>query len=201
MINDVAKSIIRDFESDIFVETGFFRGSTAVVIRSWFKDLEIVEVEINPIYCQYGREIFRNDPNTKIIQSDSKAFLKSNIDYFKKYNNHVFYLDAHWDPENWPLRSEIENICRLSTPIIIIDDFKTPNEDGTISSRHGYDSYAGVDCDKEYILDLISPHTDTIFYAREPTVDGQGSAIIFVNRNFEDINERINLSSLIAEKL
>ena len=87
MINDVAKSIIRDFESDIFVETGFFRGSTAVVIRSWFKDLEIVEVEINPIYCQYGREIFRNDPNTKIIQSDSKAFLKSNIDYFKKYNN------------------------------------------------------------------------------------------------------------------
>jgi hypothetical protein len=201
MINDVAKQIIKNFNSEMFIETGFFRGSTAVVVRSWFKDLKIREIEINPTYCTYGNSIFRNDRNTKIINSDSKNYLLNNIDDFRDYKNPVFYLDAHWDPANWPLRSEIENISRLESPIIIIDDFKTPNPDGTPSSRHGYDSYLGQDCDKDYILDLIKPHTDSIFYAKEPTIDGQGCGIIFINKNYNQISELLNMDDFISEKL
>ena len=199
MINDVAKQIIKNFQSDLFVETGFFRGSTTTVVRSWFKDLKIIEIEINPLYCEYGRKIFKNDPNTTIIQSDSKSYLKNNINLFKDNNNPVFYLDAHWNPKAWPLRGEIENICKLESPIIIIDDFKTPNEDGTISSRH--DSYDGKDCDKDYILDLIKPHTDSMFYAKDPTVDGQGCGIIFIKRDLKEIKELIDMKDFIVEKI
>ena len=201
MINDVAKQIINNFKSDVFIETGFFRGSTAVVVRSWFKDIKIYEIEINPFYCEYGRQIFRNDNNTKIIQQDSKKFLSENINSFNDFNNPVFYLDAHWDPKNWPLRGEIQSICNLKSPIIIIDDFKTPNPDGTISNRHGYDSYDGRDCDKDYILDLIKPFTDSIYYAKEPTVDGQGCGIIFIGREHNEINKIINLDDFIMEKI
>lgn len=201
MINDVAKEIIESFESDLFLETGFFRGSTTTVVRSWFKDISIFEIEINPVYCKYGNEIFRNDPNTKIILSDSKLFLKNNISMFSDNNNPLFYLDAHWDPKNWPLRDEISSISELESPIIVIDDFKTPNEDGTISQIHGYDSYLGVDCDKDYILDLIKPHTDCILYAKKPTIDGQGCGIIFINRNLEDIQEKLKLDNFIVEKI
>ena len=67
MINDVAKQIMESFKSDLFVETGFFRGSTTTVVRSWFKNISILEIEINPLYCKYGNQVFRNDPNTKIV--------------------------------------------------------------------------------------------------------------------------------------
>tara|TARA_Y100000593_G_C4245520_1_gene304450 strand:- start:330 stop:935 length:606 start_codon:yes stop_codon:yes gene_type:complete len=201
MINDVSKQIIKNFNSELFVETGLFRGSTAVVVRSWFKDLKIVEIEINPVYCGYGKSIFRNDKNTTIVNADSKSYLSSQIMNFSQYNNPVFYLDAHWDPANWPLRGEIESISRLDKPIIIIDDFKTPNSDGTISDRHGYDSYMGQDCDKEYVADLIKPYTDCIFYAKEPTVDGQGCGIIFINRNHDEIAKLVNMDDFISEKL
>ena len=201
MINDVAKQIIDVFNTDLFVETGFFRGSTTAVVRSWFKDLSILEVEINPLYCQYGKQIFRNDPNTEIVLSDSKEFLRNNVSKFSEKNNPMFYLDAHWDPNNWPLRGEITSICKLDSPIIIIDDFKTPNEDGSPSKDHGYDSYLGVDCDKDYILDLIKPHTDFVLYAKKPTIDGQGCGIIFINRNYDEIKSNLNLSDFIVEKI
>tara|TARA_Y200000002_G_C22639287_1_gene646193 strand:- start:380 stop:985 length:606 start_codon:yes stop_codon:yes gene_type:complete len=201
MINDVAKQVIENFNSEVFVETGFFRGSTAVVVRSWFKDLMILEVEINPVYCGYGNNMFRNDKNTRIVNADSKTFLAENINTFEQFNSPVFYLDAHWDPANWPLRHEIQNICKLKNPIIIIDDFKTPNPDGTTSDKHGYDSYLDQDCDKDYILDLIEPHTDCIFYAKEPTIDGQGCGIIFINRNYEEIVKLIDEDNFISEKL
>jgi hypothetical protein len=201
MINDASKQVIKNFKADVFVETGFFRGQTAVVVRSWDKDINIVEVEINPEYCQYGESIFKNDKNTNIIQGDSGVFLLNNIEMFREYENPVFYLDAHWDPNNWQLRNEIKNICRLKSPIIIIDDFKTPNPDGTISDRHGYDSYNGQDCDREYIEDLIKPHTDCVLYAKEPTIDGQGSGFIFVNRYYDDIVNKVNLDDFIVERL
>tara|TARA_Y100000592_G_scaffold91377_1_gene151441 strand:+ start:4915 stop:5520 length:606 start_codon:yes stop_codon:yes gene_type:complete len=201
MINDVAKEIIDAFKTDMFVETGFFRGSTTTVIRSWFKDLSILEIEINPLYCNYGKHIFRNDPNTEIVLSDSKIFLENNISKFFRSNNPMFYLDAHWDPKNWPLRNEIMSICKLNSPIIIIDDFKTPDETGGISKIHGYDSYLGVDCDKDYILDLIKPHTDCILYAKKPTIDGQGCGIIFINKYYDEIKSNLNLNNFIVEKI
>jgi len=201
MINDVAKQIINNFNSEVFVETGLFRGSTAVVVRSWFKDLKIVEIEISPIYCAYGKSIFRNDRNTKIINSDSKSYLAENITDFSNYNNPIFYLDAHWDPANWPLRGEIESISKLQGAIIIIDDFKTPDPNGGISDKHGYDSYMDQDCDKDYILDLIKPHTDCIFYAKKPTVDGQGCGIIFMNKKYDEIVKNINVDDFISEMI
>ena len=85
--------------------------------------------------------------------------------------------------------------------MIIIDDFKTPNPDGTISDKHGFDSYLGQDCDKDYILDLIKPHTDCIFYAKEPTIDGQGCGIIFINKNYHEIVKLIDTNNFISEKL
>tara|TARA_R110000824_G_scaffold324562_2_gene511543 strand:+ start:4674 stop:5279 length:606 start_codon:yes stop_codon:yes gene_type:complete len=201
MINDVAKDIIEAFNSEIFIETGFFRASTAVIIRSWFPKLPIFEVEINPEFYRYGVNLFENDENITIVNSESKEFLKNNINMFKEYSNPVFYLDAHWDPNNWPLRGEVEYISTLPSPIILIDDFKTPGPDGMPSPNHGYDSYNGHDCGKEYIEDLIKPVTDCIYYARKPNIDGQGSGIIFVNREYEEIKNIISDLDLIVEKL
>ena len=201
MINDVTKEIFKRFDSELFVETGLFRAQTAVIVRSWFRKLKIIEIEINPEYCNYGEELFKYDENMSIYQSDSKIFLRDKIDIFEKYNSPVFYLDAHWDPNQWPLRDEIKYISALRNPIIIIDDFKTPGPDGKPSPDHGYDSYNGQDCDTEYILDLIKPKTDCVFYAKEPTIDGQGCGIVFINRKHKELKEKLSGIDLIMERI
>ena len=73
--------------------------------------------------------------------------------------------------------------------------------DGTPSPRHGYDSYNGQDCDMDYIVDLVKPKTDAVYYAKEPTVDGQGCGIIFINRNHDEIKKIIDCDNLIVEHL
>lgn len=194
-INDVAKKIMVEYNSDAFIETGLFRGGTATIIRSWFPDVKIYEVEINPRYCEYGRNLFQNDPNTEIFLSDSKLFLENNIDMFKKHTNPLFFLDAHWDPKNWPLRDEIKYISKLDSPIVLIDDFKTPGK------PYGFDTYDGVECSRAYIEDLIKPMTDYIYFAEECNQDGQGCGVVFLNRKHNDIKDKLRHLGLFGEKL
>jgi hypothetical protein len=194
-INDTAKNIMLAFNSEAFIETGLFRGGTPTIIRSWFPNIKIYEIEINPEFYNYGNELFCNDPNTEIILSDSKKYLEHNIEKFKKYSNPLFFLDAHWDPNNWPLREEIKYICELDNPIILIDDFKTPGK------PYGYDSYKGKECSKDYISDLIKPFTDYIYFCENANQDGQGCGVIFINRTHNEIKAHMEKLSIFGEKL
>ena len=79
--------------------------------------------------------------------------------------------------------------------IILIDDFKTPGK------PYGYDSYKGSECSKEYIQDLLKPVTDYIYFAEEPSLDGQGCGVIFPNRTHDEIKDNMDKLGIFGEKL
>ena len=194
-INDVAREIMIAYNTEAFIETGLFRGGTPTIIRSWFPTVKIYEIEINGEFYNYGKELFQDDPNTEIFLSDSKKYLEQNIEKFQKYNNPLFFLDAHWDPNNWPLRQEINHICKLQSPIILIDDFKTPGK------TYGYDSFKGQECSKDYVSDLIKPFTDYIYFSEKANQDGQGCGVIFINRTHDEIEPYMEKFGIFGEKL
>jgi len=70
---------------------------------------------------------------------------------------YCFYLDAHWDPNNWPLRPELQVIAdfKLADSVIIIHDAKVP-QDAVPGNGLGYDSYNGQDLDYDYVKDLLA---------------------------------------------
>jgi hypothetical protein len=82
----------------------------------------------------------------------------------------LFYLDAHWG-EDLPLFEEIAKIfSSCAQAIVMIDDFKVPNDDG-----YGYDDYGiGKALTREYIAPLVSEFQLAEFYPRTPSAAESG---------------------------
>lgn len=74
-------------------------------------------------------------------------------------NLSFFFLDAHGKGFEWPLKQEIEQITnRLSKAIILIDDFKVPN-----NPQFVYDKYGGQECGMSFIRDELNPKRNYVF--------------------------------------
>ena len=118
------------------VETGTLRGNSTKYLAQQFKvPVYTVENFSRYYYCAYFR--LSRIRNICCFQGDSREFLRklgNNNAFPKKYV--LFYLDAHWY-RDLPLREELRIINEFwSESVIIIDDFKVPDDRG-----YNFDDY------------------------------------------------------------
>jgi hypothetical protein len=116
------------------IETGTYRGTTT----EWFaeKGLPTYSIEANRQFFVYSLVRFGRTKNVHVSHGDSRAFLRQLARKVDVEASGLFYLDAHWDAD-LPLREEIETITgRWRRPVLMIDDFQVPWDDG-----YGYDDY------------------------------------------------------------
>ena len=124
----IPKEIVLHFAAALkipnFVETGTFRGDTALWAAEVFE--KVFTIEIDPELCQKASQ--RNNPknNISFILGDSKTELPKLVQTLD--GPALFWLDGHWcmggggkDAE-CPLMDELLAISNLKSSIIMIDD-------------------------------------------------------------------------------
>lgn len=205
-INNVAKSIIQEFGTRTFVETGVYQGLTTGMVLNYFKELgiedfSIWEVDIHEPYITACREKF-TDPRVEFVTSDSSEFL---FEYVKNHSNdstrHLFFLDAHihCGIGTNPLYGEIEAILKMENkPIIIIDDFENP-----LNPTHNWtwDPSGNKLCIAS-IQNLIQYRTDIVYCPIEgehETCQGQG--IIFVDEYADTLRDKLTTIAIQGVKI
>jgi len=129
---------VGDFKT--IIETGTYLGDTSgyMAITS---GVPVLTCEKNGKLYSLAKMRLKNFPLVKLYNMDSRAFL---LDLSKEKNitegECFFYLDAHWG-KDLPLKEEISIIAsRWNKFIIMIDDFKVPDDNG-----YGHDSYGTLD--------------------------------------------------------
>jgi len=149
------------------VETGTFRGTTT----EWLADFgwPVASIESNITNYHFSKLRLQRKPNVRVE-------FGSSVDVLPKFPGQMdtslptfFYLDAHW--ENYlPLRDEMRFILgSFSAPVILIDDFQVPGEDG-----YSYDDYGpGKALTTEYLADCL-PAEAMLFYPSTPSCQETG---------------------------
>jgi hypothetical protein len=155
---ETTRQIIFSLKIRRIFETGTFRGTTT----EWFSQfgIPVETVEINYRYFAFSKVRLANRGNVRVFQSNSVAFLKWKISIADGLDDPLlFYLDAHWR-DHLPLREELELIfAHYSNPIVIIDDFKVPDDPG-----YGYDDYGtGRALTLEYVTASRLPKLSCFF--------------------------------------
>lgn len=142
-------SIRRDYHIDTVIETGTFKGGTAVLFSLLFD--RVHTIEISQEFYQQATENLTDYPNVHCHLGSSEIVLREILPTLKD-KPLIFYLDAHWE-NHWPLLEELEEISKTHKDncIIVIDDFKVP---GRKDIR--YDKYGNHECSYNYIKDQLN---------------------------------------------
>jgi len=143
-----------EFSLTTAVETGSCLFSTTKWLGENFE--KVFTVEVNEEYAKHGRHKIAEMKNVVSKINDSIIFLKDVL-YFdiKPQERCIFFLDAHWG-DMCPLLGELDAIKYIGTeqlPVIVIHDFKVPNEPNL-----GFDDIKGQAFDFDWIkskLDAI----------------------------------------------
>ncbi len=149
------------------VETGTYRGTTT----EWFSGfgLPVETVEADATTYEFARRRLARLGNVHIALGNSVDELKRLTSKLDTELPTLFYLDAHW--RNYlPLHDELQLILgAFSAPVILIDDFQVPGEEG-----YGYDNY-GPDkaLTPEYLASCRTADT-TVFYPSTPAKEETG---------------------------
>jgi hypothetical protein len=133
-------NILKKNNLTIFVETGTFKGKTAVAASPFVKKVYTLEAGIN--YYENLSKIFSKYKNIYLVKGKSQDHLKRVIS-MEKNNNKLIYLDAHWsgsdtfkqsDEIHSALNNEINilNSTRDKWKFILIDDVRH------INGKNGY---------------------------------------------------------------
>tara|TARA_B100000900_G_C20582520_1_gene718141 strand:- start:1653 stop:2399 length:747 start_codon:yes stop_codon:yes gene_type:complete len=131
---ELVESLIKNFNPDMLVETGTYLGNTLQYLLNF--DIPTYSVEINEKFYFIAKSRFLDKKNLLLNHGDSVSFLKS-LD--KTQKKAFIYLDAHWYSD-LPLNEELIHIEKFESAIVLIDDFKIPND-----SRWKYDNYGNTD--------------------------------------------------------
>lgn len=113
-------------QAEVFVETGTFRGDTAVWASTRFA--RVVTIEASPACWEMAEPNLRGRANVVQLRGHSKAELPRVIGELK--SPAVFWLDAHWSGgvthgvnDECPIVAELEAIRRCPVPCaVLIDD-------------------------------------------------------------------------------
>lgn len=142
------------------LETGTFRGVTTELIAST-QSVPIFSIEISASNFGYASARLASKKNVKLFHGNSVNILH------KLFTGNVlpegsgfFYLDAHWG-EHLPLLEELNLIFENApSAIVMIDDFKVPDDDGYL-----YDDYgAAGSLTMEYIKSCIDRYNLESFF-------------------------------------
>jgi hypothetical protein len=140
------------------IETGTYNGETTKFLAQKFE--EVYSVEITDHYFNESSNNCSNFNNVKIYKDSSEKFLSKILPTLEnKFDNFLFYLDAHWE-NYWPLKDELKEISLhiKNRAIIVIDDFFVPQR------NFQYDSYQNIKCDFDYIKDELNLCYDSFTY-------------------------------------
>jgi len=139
-------------DSEYFIETGTRRGVTLKYVADGYKNLKLFSCEPNKEFFAIAEAKLKGYNNCKIFNEKSQNFIPKILDtYDLNENLSFFFLDAHGKGFEWPLRQEIEQIThRLKKAIILIDDFKVPN-----NPQFTYDAYDDQECKMSFIKDKL----------------------------------------------
>lgn len=141
--------------AEVFVETGANVGSTSRWVGSNFPHLDLFTCEPDPVAYSEASRTLSTFPNIHVSLGSSPQFLYELYEQEPQLSSKrtLFFLDAHGYGYKWPLREELSYITDVhSDGCIIVDDFKVPGH-----SQFGFESYAGQDCDLDYVLTSLRP--------------------------------------------
>lgn len=128
------------------VETGTCFGSTTMALATIFDT--VTTIENNRIYYYMAMNRLLKVRNIEFVKGDSSQVLLKHIE--KMTDKTFIFLDAHWE-KSCPLIDELIQIGNAKIrPVIMIHDFKVPNE-----PELGYDSYNGIPFTFDYIKKQI----------------------------------------------
>lgn len=135
-------------ESKYFIETGTRRGVTLKYVADAYKNLKLFSCEPNKEFFSIAEVKLKGYNKCKIYNEPSQSFIPEILEIHELNENlSFFFLDAHGKGFEWPLKQEIEQITnRLSKAIILIDDFKVPN-----NPQFVYDKYGDQECGMSFI--------------------------------------------------
>ena len=142
----IFRELHRTYGFNTVIETGAYRGVTTAFLADETGG-KVRTVEAEPWSYGYCRCRFLLHRRISAEFGDSRKFLE-HVGASSSEPS-FFYLDAHWG-DDLPLRDELEQILtRWDTPVIMIDDFKVPDD-----AHYGFDDYGK---DRTLALDYIEP--------------------------------------------
>ena len=185
--------IINCFDISLIVETGTFRGTTTEFMSN-NSSAKVISVESNKRIYGYSKIRFLFNNKIDLKYNDSRKFLSEVLDDTNLWSQYIFfYLDAHWE-NDLPLIGELEIIFgRCQYPIIMIDDFKVPDDNG-----YQYDDYGDG---KVLSLELIEQLNRSNIHSFFPSLGSSGEsglrkgAVVLTNSD-EIKNKLLKLDSL-----
>lgn len=111
------------------VETGVNEGKSTVDFARLVKMVVGVEWDIACLACTHGRLSALGIANFVLLYGDSGDVLKEYAPKIVAANGPVlWFLDAHWDDERWPILDEIAAIP-AGSGVIAIHDFGPPGDE------------------------------------------------------------------------
>lgn len=137
---------------DAFIETGTNTGDTIDYVSKQYSNLDIISSEVDTTFYSLATERLKDKKNVSLYLGSSEQIIKK---YQTKYKFPFYYLDAHWN-SYWPLADEIRNIER---GIVCVSDFFIGEDAFNSKVSYGFDSYNGIVCDKNIILQNTNPDT------------------------------------------
>lgn len=140
------RSLIRAFDPEAIFESGTYGGASTHFLWT-LSGRPIWTVEKNRGWAYCAKRRFRTIPEIRVLSGDSRAALRSLRDSNDfPASRALFYLDAHWEAD-LPLREEVDMITsRWADSIIVIDDFKVPDDSG-----YGFDAYGDDELSMDYL--------------------------------------------------
>lgn len=119
------------------VETGTYLGaSTGFLADVTGATVHTVEADLDSF--RFSQRAFAGRADVQVAHGDSRSFLRRLAAEQALERPVLFYLDAHWDAADLPLWEEIGIILRhWSQPVIVIDDFEVPGDEGYAFDRYG----------------------------------------------------------------
>lgn len=156
----VVDSLVSD--CSIFVETGSSIGTTLAYVAKKYPDKYYYSCEPDKKAFSEAKKNTKGLENIFIFNETSDDFLKRlKKDYSHIFNEKtLFWLDAHSNGFEWPLKNEISFITtNFQYPKILIDDFKVPNR-----PYFGFDEYDGQECSFDYIKNSIKRNNYFLVY-------------------------------------
>ncbi|MBD3345376.1 MAG: hypothetical protein GF401_09975 [Chitinivibrionales bacterium] len=158
-----ADSVLK--KAEVFIETGANIGSTLAYVARTYPHVHCYSCEADPVACnEAARSIAREElGNVMLFCESSQNFMQRlRRDHTELFSQEtIFWLDAHGNGFEWPLKKEIEFITNhFKTGHAFIDDFKVPGMEW-----FGYDQYNGQVCSFEYIHDALdSSRSYSLYY-------------------------------------
>jgi hypothetical protein len=151
---DVLRRTGREHRLRVLIETGTFRGDTAIALRRHFD--RIVSVELSPELHASAARRARRVKNVELVQGNSADVLPGIVARLSQPA--LFWLDAHYaggvtamGDKISPILAELDAVLGHQGPrhVVLIDDarnFRDPGRTGypgadaigTLASRHGY---------------------------------------------------------------